>query len=204
MELPADIETKHGDSQSQVLKLLKNLFGQKQAGWLWNEFLTNKLISLGFEQSKVLSRVSNFCCVCWWWDILRKISVPTLQCCEETSRCWFGHRRSRVSSGLCWCQHSKACNVPHMYCKVFEVNASALELAFLPKLCPHTKYINVCHHHFYEHVCHWKITISPSIAMIRLLICSTKPCCKISLSSTILICAGNEFCSKTILRGNVK
>ena len=32
MELPADIETKHGDSQSQVLKLLKNLFGQKQAG----------------------------------------------------------------------------------------------------------------------------------------------------------------------------
>ena len=53
MELPAAIETKHGDSQSHVSKFLKNLYGQKQAGCIWNEFLSNKLFAFGFEQSKV-------------------------------------------------------------------------------------------------------------------------------------------------------
>jgi hypothetical protein len=37
---------------------------------------------------------------------------------------------------------------PHVYCKVFEDNSRALELARLPKLCPRTKHINVCYHHF--------------------------------------------------------
>ena len=32
MELPTGIEIKHGDSKSYVLKLLKNLYGEKQAG----------------------------------------------------------------------------------------------------------------------------------------------------------------------------
>ena len=45
MELPAGIETKHGDSKSHVLKLLKNIYDQKQAGLV----LTNKLLALGFE-----------------------------------------------------------------------------------------------------------------------------------------------------------
>jgi hypothetical protein len=40
----------------------------------------------------------------------------------------------------------------YTYCKVFEDNAGALELARLPKLCPRTKHINVCYHHFHEHV----------------------------------------------------
>ena len=32
MELPAGFENKHGDNKSHVLKLLKNCYGQKQAG----------------------------------------------------------------------------------------------------------------------------------------------------------------------------
>ncbi len=45
------------------------------------------------------------------------------------------------------------CTKPHMYCKVFEDNSGALELARLPKQCLRTKHINVCYHHFREHVC---------------------------------------------------
>jgi hypothetical protein len=41
---------------------------------------------------------------------------------------------------------------PYVYCKVFEDNAGALELTRLPKLRPRTKHINVCYHHFREHV----------------------------------------------------
>ncbi|KAL7483041.1 hypothetical protein ACHAW6_008690 [Cyclotella cf. meneghiniana] len=41
---------------------------------------------------------------------------------------------------------------PYVYCKVFEGNSGALELARLPRLRPCTKQINVCYHHFREHV----------------------------------------------------
>ncbi len=44
------------------------------------------------------------------------------------------------------------CTEPYVYCKVFEDNSGALELARLPKLCPRTKHINVCCHHFPKHV----------------------------------------------------
>ncbi len=44
------------------------------------------------------------------------------------------------------------CTEPHVYCKVFEDNSGALELARLSKLHPRTKHINVCYHHFCEHV----------------------------------------------------
>ena len=53
------------------------------------------------------------------------------------------------------------CTAPHMFCKVFEDNAGALELARLPKLHPCTKHINVCYHHFRKHVHHGKIKIFP-------------------------------------------
>ena len=39
-----------------------------------------------------------------------------------------------------------------VHCKVFEDNSGALELARLPKLCPQTKHINVCYHHFRVYV----------------------------------------------------
>ncbi len=41
---------------------------------------------------------------------------------------------------------------PYVYCKVFEDNSGALELARPPKLCPRTKHINVCNHQFCKHV----------------------------------------------------
>jgi hypothetical protein len=53
MDLPKGIETKYGNGKTHVLKLLKNLYGQKQAGRVWNQFLTKGLTEIGFEQSKV-------------------------------------------------------------------------------------------------------------------------------------------------------
>ncbi len=50
---------------------------------------------------------------------------------------------------------------PHMYCKVFEDNSGALELARLLKLHPRTKHINVCYHHFCKHVRKGRIKIFP-------------------------------------------
>ncbi len=53
------------------------------------------------------------------------------------------------------------CTQPYVYCKVFEDNSGALELAPLPKLHPQTKHINVCNHHFCDHVRKGLIKIFP-------------------------------------------
>jgi len=53
------------------------------------------------------------------------------------------------------------CMQPYVYCKVFEDNSGALELARLPKLHPRTKHINVCYHHFHKHVRNGLIKIFP-------------------------------------------
>ena len=53
MELPKGIETKHENSKDHVLKLLQNIYGQKQAGWVWNHHLTAKLLEIGFTQSLI-------------------------------------------------------------------------------------------------------------------------------------------------------
>jgi hypothetical protein len=53
------------------------------------------------------------------------------------------------------------CTKLYVYCKVFEDNSGALELARLPKLCPCTKHINVCYHHFCKHVRKGLIKIFP-------------------------------------------
>ncbi|EJK50602.1 hypothetical protein THAOC_30362, partial [Thalassiosira oceanica] len=53
MKIPPGISTSFGDKRDYVLKLNKNLYGQKQAGRVWNQFLVNKLLKIGFEQSKV-------------------------------------------------------------------------------------------------------------------------------------------------------
>ena len=44
-------------------------------------------------------------------------------------------------------------------CKVFEDNSGALNIATLPKMQPRTKYINIKHWHFSEHLEQGKITI---------------------------------------------
>jgi hypothetical protein len=53
------------------------------------------------------------------------------------------------------------CIKPYIYCKVFEDNSGALELARLPKLYPCSKHINVCYHHCREHVRNGLIKIFP-------------------------------------------
>ena len=58
-------------------------------------------------------------------------------------------------------KHRVICDNPIVYCKVFEDNSGALELARLPKLRPRTKHINTCYHHFREHVRLGLITIHP-------------------------------------------
>jgi Reverse transcriptase (RNA-dependent DNA polymerase) len=52
MEIPKGFEVV-GENLDYVLKLKKNLFGQKQAGRVWNKHLVKKLESVGFKQSVI-------------------------------------------------------------------------------------------------------------------------------------------------------
>ncbi len=51
IELPHGVEMKHGRGKTHALKLLKNLYGKKQAGRAWYIHLHTKLIGIGFKQS---------------------------------------------------------------------------------------------------------------------------------------------------------
>jgi hypothetical protein len=53
MELPKGIQTRYGDGRTHVLKLLKNLYGQKQAGRVWSQHLSQGLRKLGFKPSQI-------------------------------------------------------------------------------------------------------------------------------------------------------
>ena len=50
-------------------------------------------------------------------------------------------------------------NTPKVFCKVFEDNVGALELAKTPRMRPRTKHIGIQYHHFRDHVESGKITI---------------------------------------------
>ncbi len=53
MKIPKGFSIDKGNTDDYVLKILRNIYGQKQAGRVWNQYLTNKLIgTLGFTQSK--------------------------------------------------------------------------------------------------------------------------------------------------------
>jgi Reverse transcriptase (RNA-dependent DNA polymerase) len=58
MEVPKGFNVQ-GSRTTHVLKLLKNIYGQKQAGRVWNDFLTASLVKLGFTQSK------QYMCLLW-------------------------------------------------------------------------------------------------------------------------------------------
>ena len=54
MEVPKGFEIEEGESKDYLLKIKRNIYGQKQAGRVWNKYLVSKLINeLGFEQSSV-------------------------------------------------------------------------------------------------------------------------------------------------------
>jgi hypothetical protein len=51
MNVPKGFEIEGGDEE-YVLQLHKNVYGQKQAGRVWNDYLRTKLVKIGFVQSK--------------------------------------------------------------------------------------------------------------------------------------------------------
>jgi Reverse transcriptase (RNA-dependent DNA polymerase) len=53
MKIPRGFTIKGGSRKTHVIKLLKNLYGQKQAGRVWNQHLHRALIELGWTQSVV-------------------------------------------------------------------------------------------------------------------------------------------------------
>ncbi len=53
MELPQGINIKNRNSKTNILKLLANLYSQKQAGQVWNGYLVNKLQEINFKQSHI-------------------------------------------------------------------------------------------------------------------------------------------------------
>lgn len=69
MESPLGIETCHGNSRDHILKLLANLYGQKQVGRVWNGYMVEKLCSIGFEPLLVDK------CVFYRRDIIFTVSM---------------------------------------------------------------------------------------------------------------------------------
>ena len=64
MKLPPGTVLAEGNTDTHVLLLHKNLYGQKQAGRIWNPHLHKGLINIGFTQFKVDE------CVCTKQDMI--------------------------------------------------------------------------------------------------------------------------------------
>ena len=62
-----------------------------------------------------------------------------------------------------------------VYCKCFEDNSGALELAITPKMRPRTKHINIIYHHFREAVKKGTIKIFPIDTFDQIADILTKP-----------------------------
>jgi hypothetical protein len=73
------------------------------------------------------------------------------------------------------------CTVPKVYCKAFEDNRGALELAKAPKMRPRTKHINLVFHYFCDYVRRGLIAIYPVGTLEQLADIFTRP-----LSSALL------------------
>ena len=58
MKIPAGFEIENGKNLNYVLKIHSNIYGQKQHGRVWNNYLVNKLVNeLGSKQSKVYEHI---------------------------------------------------------------------------------------------------------------------------------------------------
>jgi hypothetical protein len=53
MQIPQGIETAKEKSRDMILKLLKNIYGQKQAGWVWSSYRVQKLDTISFYPSQI-------------------------------------------------------------------------------------------------------------------------------------------------------
>jgi hypothetical protein len=87
MELPQGIMTAHGNSKDHVLKLEKNICGQKQAGRVWNSFLMDKLMSIGFTPFLIDD------CVFFRNDIIFMVYVD--------DGIFLGNNYSKLSDAIC-------------------------------------------------------------------------------------------------------
>jgi hypothetical protein len=66
--------------------------------------------------------------------------------------------------------------IPTVYCKAFEDNSGAYELATAPKMRPRTKHINAKYHHFRSHVDRKLIQIEQVTSANQLADFFTKQC----------------------------
>jgi len=66
-------------------------------------------------------------------------------------------------------------DVPRVYCKAFEDNSGALEMARLPKMRPRTRHVNQVYHHFRDHVRRREVSIWPVETAQQLADILTKP-----------------------------
>eukprot|EP00957_Ditylum_brightwellii_P151438 11532857-Ditylum_brightwellii.AAC.1 len=53
MHLPHGVQMSDGSRRTHVLKLLKNVYGQKQASRVWHNQLKEGLVKIGFTQSAI-------------------------------------------------------------------------------------------------------------------------------------------------------
>ena len=53
MTIPNGFQVAEGNGKDYVLQLKKNLFGQRQAGRVWNKHLVQALMTVGFKQSSI-------------------------------------------------------------------------------------------------------------------------------------------------------
>ena len=70
---------------------------------------------------------------------------------------------------------STVSSAPTVFCKAFEDNSGALELAKSPKMRPRTKHLHLVYHHFREHVCKRIVQLFPISTNFQLAVISTKP-----------------------------
>ena len=80
---------------------------------------------------------------------------------------------------------------PYVYCKVFKDNLGTLELARLLRLHLCTKHINVCYHHFCEHVRKGLIKIFPVDTKDQVAIILTN-----ALAQNDFICHQKHICGQ--------
>ena len=54
IKIPTGFEIENGKNLDYVTKINRNIYGKKQSGRVWNQYLVNKLVNdLGFKLSKV-------------------------------------------------------------------------------------------------------------------------------------------------------
>ena len=53
MEIPKVFDVDESENRRYALRLKANVYGQKQAGRVWNKYLVTKLMKIGFVPSEI-------------------------------------------------------------------------------------------------------------------------------------------------------